>query len=267
MKWSYMSNTISNSKFNSQVNGTSNDDYIYNEAHHVTITAGKGDDVVELATGSRRSVYKYASGEGSITLKDTKADNVVIKFQGKCYRYINGRAFNDPDYNSNNFYSNDPVTGTGEADYINVGGDKVTINAGDGNDVIADFTNGDVIKLGSKKTKVNTKKSKVSGNDYILKIGKNTIKLTGAANQSITVIDYAGNSQTYNVSQTYDELFNKEYFNASALDDIIEPRTENYYEVNSHNESIINCINDGNVIGQQQSECHTYGQINNVCDS
>lgn len=617
-----MSN-ISNSKSNSQVNGTADGDYIYNEAHHVLITAGKGDDTVELASGSSRSVYKYESGdgndtiigydnftegviqltsdsvsnyeidsktgnhiikigEGSITLKDLKTDKVAIRSQGKNYRYISARAFNDSEYNGTNIYSTKAVSGTSRADYINVGGDKVTINAGagddyididkvyasryfvinggigndtiktigsygtltggvgddviyangfsevirynsgdgddtvfgytdndtiliaasnytttasgqdviinvgdgkllikgvgeaelnikvnapppstptnpppavelksvkltnknkkiytadadigtidasrrkkatkitgngygnvivggraadtliggagsdtltggtgkdvfvhssgddiitdykvsqdrikldgtsiisasvvgsdvrlktdkgtltvknvkgkrltitdsankttaqifgtggfsgskgkeiihggdgndtikggkgndtlyggkgkdaffytvgDGNDVVADFSVGDTIKLGSKKTKVNIKKSKVSGNDYILRIGKNTIKLIGAANQYIRVIDYAGNSQVYNVPKAYAELFNDGDSAASELDGIINLRTDiinNRCEVNSHVEGILDCINVGDGLIQQQGERHANGQINNV---
>ena len=71
--------------------------------------------------------------------------------------------------------------------------------------MIADFTNGDTIKLGSKKTKVNDKKSKVSGNDYILAIGSNTIKLKGAANKSVTVVDSTGTSKVYNPQSSYEE--------------------------------------------------------------
>lgn len=85
------------------------------------------------------------------------------------------------------------------------GNDVFFYTSGDGNDVIADFTNGDTIKLGSKKTKVNDKKSKVSGNDYILAIGSNTIKLKGAANKSVTVVDSTGTSKVYNQQSSYEE--------------------------------------------------------------
>ena len=137
---------INSSTSSVKVNGTAKGDYIYNTAHHVTVTAGKGNDTVEFASGSSRSVYKYANGDGndtiigfdnftegiiqltsgsisnyqinsstgdhvikvgkgSITLKDVKTDKVAIKTKSKSYRYINGKAFNDPSYNGWNFYS------------------------------------------------------------------------------------------------------------------------------------------------------------------
>ena len=93
---------------------------------------------------------------------------------------------------------NDTLTG-------GAGNDVFFYTSGDGNDVIVDFTSGDVIKLGSKNTKVNEKKSKVSGSDYILAIGSNTIKLKGAATKSVTVVDSAGTSKVYNPQSSYEE--------------------------------------------------------------
>ena len=85
-----------------------------------------------------------------------------------------------------------------------------------------DFTSEDSIKLGSKNTKINEKKSRVSGNDYLFKIGNGTIRIKDAANQSINVIDYAGNSHVYNVQAQYTELFDDDKLFNFELDSIIE---------------------------------------------
>ena len=46
---SMATNNINNANANVKVNGTSNDDYIYNNAHHVTINAGLVGAAVEGA--------------------------------------------------------------------------------------------------------------------------------------------------------------------------------------------------------------------------
>ena len=59
---------INNSKSRVKLIGTKKNDYIQNEAHHVTIIAGKGNDTVEFADGSSRCLYKYANGDGNDTI-------------------------------------------------------------------------------------------------------------------------------------------------------------------------------------------------------
>ena len=142
---------------------------------NVTLSPGKGNDTVVFDEGNSRSVFMYANGDGndsifgfdnfsegiirltsgsissytldngnhilrigrgSITLANVKNDGIRIRTRNKNYRYVNGRAFNDPDYNGNNFYTTTPVKGTTADDFINVGGQDVTIKAGVGNDYI-----------------------------------------------------------------------------------------------------------------------------------
>ena len=86
--------------------------------------------------------------------------------------------------------------------YGGTGNDTFVYTLGDGNDLIVNFSANDVIKLATLKTKVNDKKSYVSGDDYVLTVGKNTIKVQGAAKQEITVVDYSGNKISYNKQVT-----------------------------------------------------------------
>lgn len=256
-------NDISNSKSSTKLNGTKKNDYIYNEAHHVTITAGKGNDTVELAPGSSRCLYKYANGDGndtiigfdnftegviqltsgkisnytinpqtndhvikigkgSITLKNIKTDKVAIKTKTKNYRYINGKAFNDPNYNGDNFYTNDPVKGTTDNDYINVGGDKVTINADSGDDYVNidnNYANKYFIINGGE------------GNDTLSNIGSYSTFVGGLGDDIIhnnsfgAVIKYIngdGNDTIYGYNSTDTiKIFNSNYTTLESGQDVI----------------------------------------------
>ena len=256
-------NNINNANSNVKVNGTSDADYIYNSSHHVTLNAGRGDDTVEFASGSSRSVYNYADGDGndtiigfdnftegiiqltsgtisnysinsrtgdhvlkigngSITLKNVKTDKVAVKTKNKSYRYVNGKAFNDPDYNGDNFYSNNPVKGTSADDYINVGGDKVTISAGDGDDYIEidnAYANKNFIINGD------------TGNDTIKSIGSYSTFVGGLGNDIIYSNSYAavikynkgdGNDTIYGYNSTDTiQIINSDYNTTTSGQDVI----------------------------------------------
>ena len=160
-----------------------------------------GNEADNLLTGGSKA-DSLNGGDGADTLKGGSGNDT-----------LSGDAGNDSLLGG---AGNDKLFGDAGADIL-VGGkgndtltggdgnDVFFYTPGDGNDVIADFTNGDTVKLGSKKTKVNEKKSKVSGNDYILAIGSNTIKIKGAAKMSIPVVDYDGTSKVYNQQSNYEE--------------------------------------------------------------
>lgn len=104
---------------------------------------------------------------------------------------------------------------------------------GDGKDVITNYTAGDVIVLGSAKTKINETKSKVTGNDYVLVIGSGNITLKGCRSTEISVQEYGSTTiTTYNkqtaTASTYmedlvDELFADDIFaDTDELTEIIQ---------------------------------------------
>ena len=94
-------------------------------------------------------------------------------------------------------------------------------------------TCGDVIVLGSAKTKINETKSKVTGNDYVLVIGSGNITLKGCKDTEIKVQEYGSTAiTTYNkqttTTSTYmeylvDELFTDDAFvGTDELTEIIQ---------------------------------------------
>lgn len=171
---------------NDYLNGGNGDDTLNGDAGNDYLYGDKGDDAL-------------IGGNGNDTLYGVDGNDSLLGGAG------NDRLFGD--------YGDDTLVGGKGNDTLRggFGNDVFLYTIGDGNDVIADFANStitnsnDIIKLGSNKTKVNEKKSKVNGNDYILTIGSNTIKIKGAANKSITVIDSTGTSKVYNQQSKYEE--------------------------------------------------------------
>ena len=123
---------------------------------------------------------------------------------------------------------------------------------GDGKDVVLDYKAGDVIVLGSKSTKVNETKSKVTGNDYVLTIGSGSITFKNGKNTEISVLAYEAETVTkYNVQattspnlrsfeenlSTTDELFADDNYSTTAeLTEIVADPSNTYAEDSSAKE-------------------------------
>ncbi|MBR2178819.1 MAG: hypothetical protein IJ862_00270 [Selenomonadaceae bacterium] len=174
-----------------------------------TISAAKRTKAIKITGNAANNLITGGSkadsingGDGADTLKGGNGNDTLSGGVGN--DSLLGGAGNDKLFGDSG--ADTLVGGKGNDTFTGGDGNDVFFyTTGDGNDVIADFTSGDIIKLGSKKTKINEKKSKVSGNDYILTIGSNTIKLKGAATKSVTVVDYAGTSKVYNPQSSYEE--------------------------------------------------------------
>ncbi|MBR2178815.1 MAG: hypothetical protein IJ862_00250 [Selenomonadaceae bacterium] len=184
--------------------GGAGDDSLLGGAGNDYLNGGTGDDILN---GGADNDYLYG-GEGDDALIGGNGNDTLYGVDGN--DSLLGGAGNDRLFG---YYGDDTLVGGKGNDTLRggFGNDVFLYTSGDGNDVIADFVNSniinsnDIIKLGNAKTKVNEKKSKVSGNDYILAIGSNTIKLKGAAKMSITVVDYDDTSKVYNQQSSYEE--------------------------------------------------------------
>ena len=134
------------------------------------------------------------------------------------------------------------ITGTAGADTVNVEGTNMTISGGrgndtvtlggarntfvykngDGDDVIADFTADDKIKIASGTPTVET-----SAGDVIIHVGKGSIKLTDAAGQDITLLDADDYRITYNDTASY-LLADADYSEAAQLDTLLDNAVTDY---------------------------------------
>ena len=133
---------------NIKISGTSSNDSISNYANNVTITSGKGKDTIF-----------------------NNADNVIIK-SGSGNDSIRARG------------NNKTIEGGTGNDWIAPNGNNnlILYNAGDGNDTIWAFTADDTLSISGVSYS-----TQASGNDLIVKVGKNTIALKDAYAYTDTV--------------------------------------------------------------------------------
>ena len=151
--------------------------------NNFTVKSGIGADTISIAGGSNSSIM-------------SEADNDVIKISGGSNLTIDGGAGNDTiEASTNTLYSNYIIGGAGN-DSINVKGNGVTIDGGEGADFIATSQNRNIIIGGS-------------GND--------TISLGGSSN----VIEYSngeGNDIIYGYESTTTLHINEGEFTKSHID-------------------------------------------------
>ena len=156
------------------------------------------DDVIKTIDASKRTTSVNLTGNGYTTYikGGTKADTITLKATGggtiqggKGDDTLSGSATLDA--------ATEKYTGG------NAGKMFYVYTTGDGKDVITNYAEGDVIVLGSAKTKVNETKSKVSGNNYVLTIGSGSITFKDCKDVEIQVQDYgATTTTTYNKKTT-----------------------------------------------------------------
>ena len=168
------------------------------------ITSGKGADTI--VAGNKGSTIAGGAGNDLIS-GSVEADSII---GGNGADTLNGGDGNDilnGGKGADVIYAdagNDTLTGGAGADtlYGGDGNDVFVYTKGDGNDVIADYQVGDIIRLG-KKTAI--KNSEIVGNDYVLTIGKGKLVVQGAADKDITIVNNKEEKNLYNTERSYAE--------------------------------------------------------------
>ena len=145
--------------------------------------------IVEIDASTRTKAVKITGNSRANEIDGgTKADTI---YGGAGADEIEGNAGNDKLYGEN---GDDTLEGGKGADTLTGGdgNDVFVYSAGDGKDVIADYTSGEDYIMLDDDAEVT--KSSLSGNDVILTIGNsaNTIRLKNAKNKAVTFIDEDG---------------------------------------------------------------------------
>ena len=196
-----------------------------------TISGGYGDDTISLGGGADLYIYQggndliqdyanadkiqidtvaveisgietvgnniiYSTSEGDITVKsgkgkqvklvDADGNDIIFKEDDDLYKEYTAKADN-----IENGDDNATINALAGHDKIINRGSAVSINAGDGNDVIVGYDENDSLHITS-----GTYSHSISGSDFIVKVGSNTIKLKDAADKNILIKNASGKIET-----------------------------------------------------------------------
>ena len=217
------------------ISGSKGADFLYNDyGCKVTLSGGNGNDIINNNCGNNA---KISGGAGNDYISNY-GDNYG---EYGSYISISGGAGNDTIDCS--FSTNNTICGGTGADYISVAGSANTKNifqyaSGDGNDTIYGFREGDTLQI----TK-GTYKTKVSGNDVIVTVGKGSILLQDAKNTPITIVNASGktSTKTYDLASSYD-LIADDNFTTSQLDSILKPSEVGEFNYSSTKQDFLQSI-------------------------
>ena len=161
---------------------------IYGNDKGNIITGGSKDDII--VAGSKASTLNGGAG------------NDYVRGGGEGDS-INGGRGNDSLFG---YAGDDTIIGGAGNDtmYGGSGKDVFFYTSGDGNDVIMDYSSGDIIQLGKNTT---IKSAARSGTDFVLNVGKNNITVRNIGTTAIKVVNYKGNEKTYDSTKSYTERF------------------------------------------------------------
>ena len=221
---------------NNIIDAGTGDDFIYSDGESVTIDAGSGKDTVingDIFFWTDNVSINAGDGDDFI---ENYGDSVTIDAGSGNDSILNGNSYFYSDNISINAGDGDDVienhgdsttidAGTGD-DFIENDGDYVIIDggtgddtiiagsgaevfqyaAGDGNDLIRNFSGEDVIQI----TEGSISSYSISNGDLIFNIGSENLTLKNMANHYITVIDAEGNSS------------NQLYTNGTTQKDVIQ---------------------------------------------
>ena len=221
--------TIQNINKNAQLNGTSENDNIYNSGTYASITSNAGNDSIDN-TASHVYIQTDAGddrisnrGRNFVTIKGGDGEDTIESYSG--YSLIEGEAGNDNIYTYAGYYvtvdggdGDDTIFSTSQRTTINGGngddiviieGNSTTINSGAGNDTITgsnrymdtfQYDNGggdDVVTNFKANDLVHISSGQISsvtldGSDFIFKVGSGSLTLKNVLNTRIRVKDERG---------------------------------------------------------------------------
>ena len=191
---------------------------------------------------SKKSSGALATVKGVKATKGLSVKNNVVTLKNSALSK-NVSVSGSYEFNFAKDYKNASVTGSASADTIKVLGSAITVAggkgndiltssgkknifvyaSGDGNDVIADFSATDKIKITNGTAKVSK-----SGSDVLVTVGDGSIKLKDAAGQKISVIDSAGKETVHDTKASAEVAWfledDSNFSTDNQLDDLVETK-------------------------------------------
>ena len=194
-------------------------------------------------TYSKKSTATLATVTGVKSKTGLSVKNNVVTLKNSALDK-NVSVSGEYEFNFAKDYKNASVTGSASADTIKVLGSAITVAggkgndiltssgkknifvyaSGDGNDVIADFSATDKIKITNGTAKVSK-----SGSDVLVTVGDGSIKLKDAAGQKISVIDSAGKETVHDTKASAEVAWfledDNNFSTDNQLDDLVESKS------------------------------------------
>ena len=228
---------ISNSAYDTIINGTAKSEYIYNRGNNVTIYGGEGNDTISSVTDdawvSVRSSYSNYSnlidgGEGN--------DNISYQYYFSIVSDVTITMIGGigDDRISNAYHGDNAIIdgGEGKDNISNIAADNVTIDGGEGKDYISNSGSSVTINGGA-------------GNDTITNSGSN-VTITGGAGDDLirTALNGDTNIVCYKAGDGNDTLTN------SSSNDTINVGGASYSTMWSGDDFVIK-VGDGSILLQK----------------
>ena len=206
---------------------TSNEDKIKIDSGTISKVSLSGSDVVlKIGSGSikvkkakdKALTIVNANGVSSVatftdTLKLTNSSAASIKVTDSLIKTIDASSRTKAINITGNSNAN-TITGSKSNDTLTGGSGKDTFIYTGGNDIITDYA------VNQDKLKISTgtlKSANISGNDVVLKVNSNSIKVKGAKNKAISIADSKNNNFALLVGSTAADKLN----GTSAADSIL----------------------------------------------
>lgn len=262
--------TIYNSGAFASINGGAENDTIYNSAGYASISGGAGSDTIY--SEGQNNVINGGDGADEIDNRGDYstvvggADNDVIRSYG-AGSSLNGGSGADSiisygtDATLEGGGGNDTLTGSSNADVIVFG-------TGGGADVVTNFGTNDTLKISSGAISG----ASVDGNDVVVNVGSDSIRLQGMAIRPISVVDGDGNSTVLNDNPLYNSsipsdalYYGGHYYQIYPVDPTVDP--EAYAESLNGHAAIVDDSAEGAAIFDYVTQSGYFAEAFNVSDT
>lgn len=216
------------------IKGSITEGYVLTSDESITGTAAASDKVLAKVSG-------LASAEA--TLPEVTTESKAVELDGSQLSKKVTVGAGVLEYKFDGYYNSASIVGSDSADSISVdgtglsikggkgndhidlgtaGGNLVIYAKGDGNDVIADFSKTDKLKITGAT--ITQSSFTTSGDDVLIKVGNNHITLEDAAGTTVTVLDSNNKATTYITAASADLIYDESNFITSSaqLDELTD---------------------------------------------
>lgn len=216
------------------IKGSITEGYVLTSDKTIAGTAANSDKVLAKVSGlasAEATLPEVTTESKAVELDGTQLSKKVTVGAGVLEYKFDGY-YNSASINGSDSADSISVDGTGLSikggkgnDHIDLGtagGNLVIYAKGDGNDVIADFSKNDKLKITGAT--ITQSSFTTSGDDVLINVGNNHITLEDAAGTTVTVLDSNNKATTYPTAASADLIYDESNFITSSaqLDELTD---------------------------------------------